>query len=444
MDFFDRFDDVALLKRIRENARTAAQFTIIKGRRRIGKTTLLQHVYGEEDFLYFFVARKSEADLCADFQSEIERYFKLPLPGRIVSFEDVFKYLMELSKRQSFTLVIDEFQDFLRINASVYSTMQRDWDRMKCDSRMNLIVSGSINRMMELIFSSNQPLFGRATHEIDLCPFATTVVGDIMDRYAEDATADDLLSLWTLTGGVAKYVELLMDGRAFTREQMVRLAVADGSTFLNEGRALLVDEFGKDYATYFSILSSIASGRTAHAEIQSALGGNDIGGYLSKLRKDYRLIDRKTPFATGDTNRSVLYEIKDEFLRFWFRFVFKYQALVELRAYGRLQDIVLRDFDVFSGKALEGYFARKLAESGRYTAVGNWWDRRGENEIDIVAVDDVSRRILFAEVKRNFVRIDLDALRLKADAFLRAAGRYRDYETEYRGLSLNEMRKELS
>jgi len=431
------------LRSIRDAANRSGQFTVMKGRRRIGKTTLLQQVYGDRDFLYFFVARKNEADLCADFQLEIERFFKMPLPGRIESFEALFKYVLELSKRQSFTLVIDEFQEFLRVNPSVFSTMQRDWDLAKRDSRMNLIVSGSINRMMEQIFSAGEPLYGRATHEISLRPFTTSVVDEILTGHAPENSSDDLLSLWTLTGGVAKYIEQLMDGRAFDRESMVGLMISDGSTFLNEGKALLVEEFGKDYASYFSILSSIACGKTARAEIQTALGGGDVGGYLTRLRKDYRLIDRKSPLVTGDTNRDVRYEIRDEFLRFWFRFVYKYQSLIELHAYERLREIVLRDFDVFSGKALESYFRARLGETGRYVSIGGWWDRKGENEIDVVAIDDLGRRILFAEVKRNSERIDLDVLRHKADAFLCAAGRYRDYAQEYRGFSLTDMKEEL-
>jgi len=443
MKFFDRVTEAEMFKTIRETANRSAQFTVMKGRRRIGKTTLLQYVYGGEDFLYFFVARKNEVDLCTDFQLEVERFFKMPLPGRIESFEALFKYLLELSKRQSFTLVIDEFQEFLRVNPSVFSTMQRDWDLAKRDSRLNLIVSGSINRMMEQIFSAGEPLYGRATHEISLRPFTTSVVGEILSGHALEHTSDDLLSLWTLTGGVAKYVERLMDGRAFDCESMVKLMISDGSIFLNEGKALLVEEFGKDYASYFSILSLIASGKTARTEIQTALGGVDIGGYLTKLRKEYRLIDRHAPLVTGDTNRDVRYEIRDEFLRFWFRFIYKYQSLVELHAYERLQEIVLRDFDVFSGKALESYFRARLGETGRYASIGSWWDRKGENEIDIVAIDDFGHRILFAEVKRNPERIDLDVLRRKADAFLCAAGRYRDYVQEYRGLSLKDMKEGL-
>ena len=412
--------------------------TILKGRRRIGKTSLLMEAYGDEDFLYFFVARKNEADLCMDFAEEISRYLGLTLPGGASSFESVFHFLMEVAQTRPLTLVIDEFQDFLRINESVFSAMQRDWDRLKGKARINLVLSGSINRMMEQIFASDQPLYGRATNEIDLMPFSTASVKEILAFHSPQWTPEALLALWTFTGGVAKYVELLMDQGAYDLEAMVLAMVSEGSIIPGEGKVLLVDEFGRDYATYFSILSLIAAGKTSRAEIQNVTG-DDIGGYLTKLESEYRLIAKNVPFASNGRNRNMRYVLNDNFYRFWFRFVYKYQALIELRAYGRLRETILRDYATFSGKALEGYFIRKLSETGRYTRIGNWWNRKGENEIDIVAVDDGARTIDFFEIKRNAARFDEALLQCKAKEFLTVAGEFASYKQSFAGLSLKDM-----
>ena len=438
MKFFDRKDEIGLLRRIRAESMRSARMTILKGRRRIGKTSLLTQAYGDEDFLYFFVARKNEADLCGDFAEEISRYLGLTLPGGATSFEAVFRFILEIAQTRPITLVIDEFQDFLRVNESVFSSMQRDWDRLKGNARINLVVSGSINRMMEQIFASDQPLYGRATNEIDLAPFTTSVLKEILSFHAPGYSAESLLALWTFTGGVAKYVELLMDQNAYDLEGMVGAMASDGSTIPGEGRVLLVDEFGRDHATYFSILSLIAAGKTSRAEIQNVTGG-DIGGYLTKLDSEYRLIVKNVPFASNGSNRNMRYVLNDNFYRFWFRFICKYQALLELRAYGRLRDIILRDYKVFSGKALEGYFVRKLSEAGRYTRIGNWWNRKGESEIDIVAVDDDARRIDFFEVKRDAARFSRGQLQRKAEEFLATAAGFSGYEKTYRGLSLSDM-----
>ena len=438
MKFFDRKNELALLRRIREESKTSARMTILKGRRRIGKTSLLLEAYGDEDFLYFFVARKNEADLCADFAAEISRYLGVTLPGGATSFEAVFRFVLEVAQTRPLTLVIDEFQDFLRVDESVFSAMQRDWDRLKGKARINLVVCGSINRMMEQVFAADQPLYGRATNEIALAPFSTSSLKEILTFHAPEWTPDSLLALWTFTGGVAKYVELLMDQGAHDLESMVGAMVSEGSIIPGEGKVLLVDEFGRDYATYFSILSLIASGKTSRAEIQGVTGG-DIGGYLTKLEAEYRLIAKNVPFASNGRNRNMRYVLDDNFYRFWFRFIFKYQSLLELRAHGRLRETILRDYAAFSGKALEGYFVRKLSETGRYTRIGNWWNRKGESEIDIVAVDDGERRIDFFEVKRNAARFDEALLRRKAGEFLTAAGEFGGYEKGFIGLSPKDM-----
>lgn len=438
MRFFDRKNELALLRTIRDEASKASCMTVLKGRRRVGKTSLLQEAYGDRDYLYFFVARKNEADLCVDFCQEIARYFKLTIPGKMTSFEAVFKFLLDMATREPCTVVIDEFQEFLRVNPSIFSTMQRDWDLKKRTAKVNLIVSGSINRMMEQIFAADQPLYGRATHEINLDPFTTATVKDILSEYSPDYTTDDLLALWTFTGGVAKYVELLMDAGAYTLEAMVKRMVSEGSTIVNEGKVLLVDEFGKDYGTYFSILSLIAAGNNTRSEIENVIGA-DIGGYLTKLEGEYRLVSKELPVCETRSNRNVHYTLKDNFLRFWFRFVWKFQSLIELRAYGRLQDLILRDYRTFSGKALEDYFQHKFAESGQFTKIGNWWDRKGENEIDLVAIDDLSKTIRFCEVKRNGEKISLDVLSEKAEAFHRATGGYSNYQADCVALPMSEM-----
>lgn len=113
--------------------------------------------------------------------------------------------------------------------------------------------------------------------------------------------------------------------------------------------------------------------------------------------------------------------------------------MIESNAYSQLLDIIRRDYPPYSGRALEEYFKCKMREEGRYTNIGSWWDRKGENEIDIIAVDDVSHSITFFEVKRQEQSIDLSILRAKADRFLETTGRYSRYRKDYQGLSIDDM-----
>lgn len=112
MRFFDRTEEIASLRKIREMAQDNAQFTVVTGRRRIGKTSLVWKAYEDEPILYFFVARKAEGDLCEDYRLEIEHKLGVPTMGRAEHFTDVFEFLMKLSAERPITLFIDEFQEF--------------------------------------------------------------------------------------------------------------------------------------------------------------------------------------------------------------------------------------------------------------------------------------------------------------------------------------------
>ena len=195
MRFFGRKDEIAELHNIRNLSLHTARFTIVTGRRRSGKTSLLLKAYEDvEDLLYFFVARKSEEELCKDFVNEIKEKLHIPILGDVSRFADIFKYLLQLSKTRPLTIIIDEFQDFKRVNSSVFSDMQKIWDINKQDAHVNLVVCGSIYSLMNIIFKNNkQPLYGRQTGEIKVTPFPPSVIKEILCTYnSSDDTWDYL------------------------------------------------------------------------------------------------------------------------------------------------------------------------------------------------------------------------------------------------------------
>lgn len=439
MKFFDRSEEIATLRGIREASRSNAQFTVVTGRRRIGKTSLVWKAYEDEPMLYFFVARKAESELCEDYRLEIENKLGLPVIGRVERFADIFEYLMKVSLQRPLTLFIDEFQEFFRVNKSVYSDMQRLWDMYSSRSRINLVVCGSIYSMMSEIFRDRkEPLYNRQTHFMTVRPFAPGVLKEILSEYNPGYTAEDLLALYSFTGGVAKYVQLLVDAGATTRSAMLDHIIRADSVFLGEGKAVLIEEFGKDYGVYFSILSAIARGKTARSEIEDVVG-REIGGYLTKLEREYEIITKKQPLFERSATKNVRYMIEDNFFTFWFRFIYKYNYMLEIGNYDSLRTIIERDYTTFSGLMLERWFRRVLAEGRRYTRIGGWWDRRGENEIDIVAENELTDEAAFFEVKRKAENISLDKLQRKADVFMSATKAFEGYTVSYKGLSMDDM-----
>lgn len=439
MRFFDREIEIERLLQIQKQSLENAQMTVITGRRRIGKTQLILKATEGQPTLYFFVARKAESYLCQDFQKEIINKLDIPMIGEVSSFAQLFEYLMNISKNRSFNLIIDEFQEFLNINSSVYSDMQHHWDLNKDNSRINLLLSGSAYSLMHKIFESYKgPLFGRATNFIRVRPFRTMVLKEILSVYNPSYTTEDLLALYTFTGGVAKYVQLFMDNRAYTLQKMINFMIKEDSTFITEGKNMLIEEFGKDYATYFTILSAIARGENTRAKIE-AIVKREIGGYLTKLERDYNLIAKVTSIFSKVETKNVRYMIEDNFLTFWFRFIYKYSYILEVGEYDELKNLVVRDYPTFSGRILERYFRAQMIERGGYTNIGGFWDRKGLNEIDLIAVNELNKSAEIIEIKLNAANIDFDKLKEKGKAFLRITGELKDYNIEYRGLSMVEM-----
>ena len=390
-------------------------------------------------YLYFLITNRAEKDLCGILQEEVERVFGEPLLGRAERFAQLLEIVMKASQKNPLTLVIDEFQELDKINPAIFGEIQGVWDRLHKKSKINLVACGSVNRMMhKIFFDDSQPLYGRNTGSLRLDPFSTGLLKEIYFAHCPTPANGDLLALWTLTGGVARYVEYFMDNGAVTRSQMIRQAISLGSSYVNEGKAILSEEFGKDYGIYFSILSSIAAGKTSYAEIRNETG-TEVGGQITRLEKAYELISKVQPFGEKSATKNCLYRIDDCFFRFWFRFVYKYQHLIEQKMFDELVFIVERDFDVFSGFALERYFRQKFIEERRYTKIGGWWDRKGENEIDLVCENELSSDLDFYEVKLDASRISPAELERKRTVFFEKNPQMRNLAGTCRGLSLADL-----
>jgi AAA+ ATPase superfamily predicted ATPase len=436
MKFYDRESEIEVLKEIEENSKNFAQMTLLLGRRRVGKITLIKAAFHKsKDVVYFFVAKKNELLLCEEFVREVEEKLGIFL-GSFQKFSQFFKALMLQSQNKNFTVIIDEFQEFDNIDSSIFSDIQNIWDSYKEQSKMNLICCGSIYSIMKKIFETHkEPLYGRATSKIIIKPFNISVIKQILKDFNPNYKNEDLLAFYMVTGGIAKYIEQLVLNKAFTKNKIFDTIFKESSFFIDEGRAVLVDEFGKDYGNYFSILSLIASSKNERSEIENILN-MQVGGYLDKLEKDFNIIKRIRPFGAKENTRNIRYKIEDNFLNFWFRFIYKYRSAVEIGNLDYVKKIVERDYETFSGFILEKYFCAVLVESNQFSGIGNYWNKKGEDEIDVIAVNDYEKIMNFYEVKRNKKRINLSVLKEKSAEI---AKKYPDYKIDYIGLSLEDM-----
>lgn len=414
MKFYDRQQELTILRRNIKQSETTACFTVMVGRRRIGKTSLILESVKGEKYLYLFVSRRNEALLCAQFQKEAEESLGLQIFGTTTRFRDLFEQLLKYSENEHYTLIIDEFQEFEHINPAIFGDIQMLWDIYNNKAKINFIACGSIYSLMMKIFENRkEPLFGRLTSKMTLQPFTVDVMKQILKDHHPRYTPKDLLCMYILTGGVAKYITLLMDTGAVNAEEMLDMVTRRDSPFLVEGKDLLISEFGKEYGTYFSILQLIAAGKTAQSEIDSIIGKN-TGSYLSNLEKDYSLISRKKPMFSKPESRNTRWTISDNYLRFWFRFVFPNQLLIEMGKHELLREYIEKNYEQYSGLLLEKFFREKIAQSERVTDIGSYWDKKGENEIDLIALNRTDKTAIIAEVKRNSKKLNMPLLRAKA------------------------------
>lgn len=438
MRFYNREEELEILAKNREQSANQSVMTTLIGRRRTGKTSLLLKSVEGTRHLYLYVSKDNEQMLCKKFQEQATATLGIQIFGQTSSFGELFEQLMRYGIDNNYTLIIDEFQNFLSINKSIPSSIQDVWDRYKDRARVNLILCGSIYSMMKRIFENgDEPLYGRRDSNMRLLPFSISTLKQILADHNPNYVAEDLLCLYMLTGGVAKYVALLMDAKATTKDKMLRCALTPDSPFLSEGTELLVSEFGRDYGTYFSILQLIAGGMTTQSEIDSIIGKN-TGAYLNNLHVDYTFISKNTPILSKPGARNIKWQIDDPFLRFWFRFVYPYQGLIESNRTELLVQYVSDNYAQFTGKTLERLFHDRMWQSGQYTRIGNWWDKKGEQEIDMVALNEFDKTCVIAEIKRNPKKLSLSNLETKAATL---SSEIKEYSIKYQLLSLEDILK---
>ena len=209
---------------------------------------------------------------------------------------------------------------------------------------------------------------------------------------------------------------------------------------------LLVHSFRQPYQAYLVTALArhhdeflgkvIANGKTKRSEIDSVLH-KDMGTYLQNLESRYELINRMKPLLAKKNGKVTAYEIHDNFLRFWFRFIYPYQSLIERNLFSLLRSNIESNYEGFTGRTLERYFQDKFMETEQFTQIGNWWDRKGENEIDLIAINEFTHTGLIAEIKRNVHKLSMSKLQEKIAILPKKD--FGEYEFETIGLSLKDM-----
>ena len=439
MKFYSREKELSLLEKQYNQSENISQMTVITGRRRIGKTFLSLKYVENKKYLYLFISKKSEILLCKEFIEIIKTTFDYPIHGEINDFRTLFNIILEIAMNEHFVVIIDEFQEFYNINPAIYSDIQNLWDQFKHKTKVHMIFIGSIYSLMHKIFqNSKEPLFGRADRIIYLKPLPPTVIKQILIDN-KNYSKENLFFIYLITGGIPRYLDILTTNKAFTKEEIIEFYFDENSPFLDEGKTILIEEFGKEYGTYFSILEMLSEGRTSRSEIESILEKN-IGGYLEKLEIDYDIISKRKPVGAKPTGKVQKYYIKDNFIMFWFRYVYQNRSAVENGKMDYIYKTIEKSLPTYNGVILERLYQELFIEKMDYNIIGNYWERGNNNEIDLVAINDLEKKITIAEIKMNIEKIKRNELISKSEKLL---SKYKDYEVEYLLLGMQTLEEYL-
>lgn len=433
--FYNREEQLGRLRAISAGLeQSLGQLSVVVGRRRVGKTCLLREAFatGSGLFLYLFISRKPERALVEEFagiiRTQLQARFFQPQ-----SLLEVFEFLFDFAKSQPVTLVVDEFQDLERLDGGLFSGLQNLWDQYKGLARIHWVCCGSLYSLMTRLFKgAKQPLLNRDDHFFKLQPLGPSYLLEILKDHRL-FTPERLLQWWCLSGGIPKYLEWLLNAGTKPFERLI----SSSSPLIEEGLHRLVEDFGSEHRAYFSVLAAIVQGHTTRARIENALGMG-LGPVLEKLESEFDIIHKRRPIHAKENSRDVRYALVDPFLAFWFHFIHANRSAVEMENFGYVRTLIERDFSSFSGKQLEGLFTVLLKESGQFNRIGGYWDNKGEHEIDIVAINDLEKRLLVVEVKRQSKRFLPERLAANTEHLLQKL-HCQGYQIEQRCFALDNL-----
>ena len=404
-----------------------SSFVVIYGRRRVGKTTLIKEFLKNKTAFYYLATEELESQSMKRLANVIARTTKNTLLQKIEFSDwlDLFQLIADYKPEEKKVLVIDEFPYLVKTNPAFPSILQNAWDEFLKDSNVMLILSGSLIGMMQKhALSYDSPLYGRRTAQMRLTPLPFTSIYETQNLPFEQAVEQ-----FALTGGVPKYLEFFEDGRPL--EEQLKDVVFSKNGFLYEEPNFLLKSESLTAVNYFSIIKTIADGNHKLGKIASALGqeSSSLTPYLSTLL-DLGFIEKRTPITekNPEKSRKGLYFIADNFLRFWFCYVYPYKGELELDNMQIVLDEIHKDFkEKFVAFAYEDIckdiFAKLCSNNAISfvpSRIGSYWlnDYDGDTEIDVMSVDHQNKQVFVGECKYHTKPVDAPvyfALKEKVD-----------------------------
>lgn len=412
--FIGREREVAALDRLYESNKF--EFAVIYGRRRVGKTALINHFIDNKEAIYFMGVESNEKQNLENFSKSIIEYSSgIEAETSFLSFQAALEYVFKLAEKKRFILAIDEYPYVARSSKSLASTLQLLIDKYKDTSKLMLILCGSsMSYMEDEVLAYKSPLYGRRTAQMKIFPFSF----DEACRYLKNYSDEDKALAYGIVGGTPQYL-LQMDDR-LSIEDNIKNTYLNPISFLYEEPTNLLKQEVREPAIYMAIITAIAVGASRMSDISNKVGedSNICANYLKSLI-NLGIVKKETPYGEK-TSRKSIYSIEDNMFRFWYRFVPNNNSVIMRGAadivYRRIEPQLSEYMGAVFEEICKQYLWKLLLDGNspvEFSELGRWWGNdpieKKQTEIDIMGEQD-KKTALFGECKWTNEKVDLGVL----------------------------------
>ncbi len=383
IQFKNRAKELKELEDVLESDRF--ELIVIYGRRRIGKTELILKATENRKRVYYLAV--GEKNLERFYEHCLRHY---PEVSRLrMSWEILFEFL----RSNADVIFIDEFQNLIREDKNILPIFQSITDLTLKDSQLKMFLLGSsVSMMTSKVLSYKSPLYGRRTGSVELKAIPFFDLNKFLPTYG----IKELIEIYGFADGIPLY--LVKIDRKFW--PWLQEEIRRGRSFLRDEVDFLMRYEFEDVSTYKLILEAIAHGKTKMNEIKDFMkvSRTDISPYLRNLL-EVKMVQRIVPITEKTTSRRGRYYLSDNFLRFWFRYVYSNMSAIEEGIYNIKQ--IKRDYDNYLGPVFENVARQFLVKEREnifdFNKIGRWWYK--DNEIDLIALNEQTKKTLFCECK---------------------------------------------
>ena len=399
-----RIEELNRLERLYDSSKF--EFLTMYGRRRIGKTTILREFSGRHKSLFFSAQEKNDSLNLIDFSKTIQTFFEGNYISAFPDWKAAFEYITRKVSKEKLVLIIDEFPFLAETNPSIKSILQHIIDHTWKEKNIFLILCGSsVSFMLNDVMGYKSPLYGRITENMEVKPFDYWESAEFFPNYnkTEKAIAYGIL------GGVPRYLEVF-SSEVSLEENIKNNLLMEGSFLNDEPQTLLRMEL-REPSIYNSILEAISNGCNKICEIADRIheDKSKCSKYMLTLQT-LRLIEKRVPCTEPEKSKKGIYEITDNYYKFWYRFLFTNQNYYSMLGLERSCEEIMDNINDYMGTVFEKICEQYLLRAAKEKKLpfipfkmGKWWGNnpllKAQDDIDILALDKTGKKALFCECK---------------------------------------------